>query len=182
MTEATQTDEPAASASGGPAPAASAVCGRCGAFVVPESLQRHGDAGYCPECHARLLASLRELRLYPVWYLWVITLLGNFTAAAVLAAISWQRLNHRVNFLVSVIVAGAGVIAVFLLLLVPHAMPPTGMSLAINIVGTAIVSRGLGARYKAHRALGGGRASLLWPVLIVLAVTGGIVTVTALLG
>jgi hypothetical protein len=138
-------------------------CDRCGTFVqgTPEQL------GTYRVCEACVPVLRKEIRLYPTWYVYVWGILLNVTFAGIFSAINWKRLGDKVRMRNAIIVTVLGVVASAALITFASS---SRIGFFMNIAGTQVAAQALDAAYKRHKAEGGARANLLWPLVITVGV------------
>jgi hypothetical protein len=152
------------------------VCSRCGSFA--QELLTFGEQRLCVDCSNRFVEQQRQVKLYPAGYLWAVGLLGNGAISSLLAALNWKRLGQperaRTAWMLTALCLGVSVVTI--------AVPalPRVMIFVVSLAATRQVVEGLGPLYDEHRARGGRRASLMLPMLAVVALfIGAVLVVTA---
>jgi hypothetical protein len=157
-------------------PEGKAVCDRCGGFA--SGLTALGDRNVCEACFARFA---KEVRLYPHGYVVGIGTLANPVAAAVLMAINYSRLGDAKRRR-TMIIAAVGL----LLLVVGYVMlpfnPPSFVVLPVGLVISSVLARPYRETWRRLKAAGAGRANVLVPVAVVVAVVVGVVGLLVVTG
>jgi hypothetical protein len=134
-------------------------CDRCGTFIQ-EAPEKIGPRLLCESCAVLLR---KELRLYPTWYIYLWGILGNFAFAGIFSAINWKRLGDKTRMRNAIIMAVFGVVLTAAVIALQFR---SYGGLIINIFGTRGAVQSLDDVYQRHKAAGGARANLLWPLVI----------------
>jgi hypothetical protein len=146
-----------------PVPTSQLPCERCGTFMPGDPI-RVGTRQVCASCAATLR---KELRLYPYVYVLVVGTLFNFCLAGILAGLNWKRLGDKPRARNAFIIAALGVVWMGVLIFLDTAMRG---AVILNFIGARVAAQGLDEVYKQHKAAGGTRANLIWPVVYTLGV------------
>lgn len=141
------------------------ICSRCGAFS--DSVERVLTSSLCPGCAARQRERQQGIKLYPSGYLWAIGILVNGTVAAVLSALNWSRVGQPKRAQTAWILAGV-------CLAVSVVVISAGSGMFVVTVASLVTLRtvldGWKPLYEEHRRIGGRRASLVLPVVVLMGV------------
>jgi hypothetical protein len=142
------------------------ICPRCGAFT--ESVERVLEATLCPSCAVRERERQQDIKLYPSGYLWTLGILGNGAIAAVLSALNWSRVRRPERAQTAGIVAGVCLVVSVVAAIIPR---KTSVIITVmSVISTKTVLEGWKPLYEAHRRMGGRRASLMLPIVVLLGV------------